>query len=74
LAAVWAGPFFFFFLDELSYSGLFYKFLILNHTHRIFCPVPLVQTFQPGAWKCIAIKTEFGFEFFSLFAIPYYAA
>jgi len=74
LAAFWTGPFFFFFSDEFSYAELLDIFLILNHAHGIFCSVSLVQLLHSGTGKCITVKTEFGFELFSLFAHSYPAA
>ena len=74
MAALWTGPFFFFFSDEFSNSMLFNIFLVLNHTHGIFRIVTLVQAFHPGAWEFIAIVAKSGFELLSLFAHSYPAA
>ena len=71
MAAVGAGPFLFLLLDEFSYPKFFDKFLVLKHTHRIFCPVSLIEVFHSGTWKFITIITESGFELFSLFAHSY---
>jgi hypothetical protein len=74
LPALGTGPFFFFFPNEFSYSELLYIFLILNHAHRVLCPVTLVQVFEPGTGKIIANKTKAGSDLFSFQAISYPAA
>ena len=43
LAALGAGPLFFFALNELSYADLLYVYEIVNHAHSVLDSISLIQ-------------------------------
>ena len=56
LAAPGAGPPFLFVSNELSYSDFLYVHEIVNHTHTILGPIPLIQVIQSVARKAVTAE------------------
>jgi len=64
------NPFLFFIQNEMSDPEFIYYFKIVDHAHSVFCPISLIQLFQPGTGKFIAtIGTIFDFSFGEFFAV-----
>jgi hypothetical protein len=67
ISTFWTNPSFLFASNELSYAKLADVLQISNHAHPILCTISLVQAFEAGAGKAVALKAIFAFHLFTVF-------